>query len=147
MAQTTHELDALGSLRDSFALHLSAPRSEKTARTYPAAPDALIRHLKAHAMQTGAGASCLAAPLIDCESAGMKRTVGQLINEDDDAWPTVLEWVAQAARPVEVLPTEPAAGEATLFALRATTRSPMDAIALRCGGILVDHGSQRILGA
>jgi Protein of unknown function DUF2625 len=44
----------------------------------------------------------------------MKRTVGQLINEDEDAWPTVLEWIAQATRPVEILPTEPAAGEATL---------------------------------
>lgn len=39
MAQTTHELDALSSLRDSFALHLSASRSEKTARIYLAALD------------------------------------------------------------------------------------------------------------
>jgi site-specific recombinase XerD len=56
MAQTTHELDALSSLRDSFALHLSATRSEKTARIYLAALDALIRHLEAKAMPTGARA-------------------------------------------------------------------------------------------
>ena len=56
MAQTTHGLDALSSLRDSFALHLSATRSEKTARIYLAALDALIRHLEAKAMPTGARA-------------------------------------------------------------------------------------------
>jgi site-specific recombinase XerD len=56
MAQTTRELDALSSLRDSFALHLSATRSEKTARIYLAALDALIRHLEAKAMPTGARA-------------------------------------------------------------------------------------------
>jgi site-specific recombinase XerD len=56
MAQTTRELDALSSLRDSFALHLSATRSEKTARIYLAALVALIRHLEAKAMPTGARA-------------------------------------------------------------------------------------------
>jgi site-specific recombinase XerD len=56
MAQTTHELDALSSRRDSFALHLSATRSEKTARIYLAALGALIRHLEAKAMPTGARA-------------------------------------------------------------------------------------------
>lgn len=56
MAQTTHELDALSSLRDSFALHLSATRSEKTARIYLAALDALVRHLEAKGMPTGARA-------------------------------------------------------------------------------------------
>jgi site-specific recombinase XerD len=56
MAQTTHELDALSSLRDSFALHLSSTRSEKTARIYLAALDALIRHLEAKAMPTGSRA-------------------------------------------------------------------------------------------
>jgi len=56
MAQTTHELDALSSLRDSYALHLSATRSEKTARIYLAALDALIRHLESKAMPTGARA-------------------------------------------------------------------------------------------
>ena len=77
----------------------------------------------------------------------MKRTVGQLINADEDAWPTVLEWIAQAMRPVETLSTGASLGEATLFALQVTTRSPMGAIALRSGGILVDHGWLRILGA
>ena len=77
----------------------------------------------------------------------MPRTVGQLISADEDAWPQVLEWVAAGTRPVEVLGVEDSLGEATLFALQVTTRSPMGAIALRSGGVLVDHGWLRILGA
>ena len=56
VTEITHELDALSSLRDSFALHLSATRAEKTARIYLAALDALIRHLEAKGMPTGARA-------------------------------------------------------------------------------------------
>src|SRR5262245_22107543 len=67
--------------------------------------------------------------------AAMKRTVDQLIDDQDDAWPVVLGWVASAVRPVEILPAEAAKGEATLFALQVTTRSPMGAIALRAAGI------------
>jgi hypothetical protein len=48
--------DALGSLRDSFALHLDATRSDKTTRVYLAALDALIRHLEAAGMPTTARA-------------------------------------------------------------------------------------------
>lgn len=56
MTEITHELDALSSLRDSFALHLSATRSDKTARIYLAALEALLRHLEAKGMPTGARA-------------------------------------------------------------------------------------------
>src|SRR5262245_50890347 len=48
--------DALASLRDSFALHLDATRSDKTARIYLAALDALIAHLEANGMPTTARA-------------------------------------------------------------------------------------------
>lgn len=78
----------------------------------------------------------------------MRRTVGELIDARDDAWPQVLEWTGRAPRPVEIIAVEPhSLGEATLFALQVTTRSPMGAIALRSGGILVDDGWLRILGA
>ena len=46
--------DALTSLRDSLALHLDATRSDRTTRIYLAALDALIRHLEAEGMPTGA---------------------------------------------------------------------------------------------
>jgi hypothetical protein len=81
------------------------------------------------------------------DDADVKWTVGQLINPDEDAWPAVVDWVSSAVRPVEILSAEPSKGEATLFALQVTTRSPMGAIALRSGGLLVDHGWLRILGA
>jgi hypothetical protein len=83
----------------------------------------------------------------DYTPGGMKRTVGQLIDAEEDAWPDVTNWVRDSIRPAEVLTADPAAGEATLFALQITTRSPMGAIALRAGGVLVDGGWLRILGA
>ena len=51
---STYAPDALTSLRESFALHLDATRAVKTARIYLSALDALIRHLEAHGMPTGA---------------------------------------------------------------------------------------------
>lgn len=65
----------------------------------------------------------------------------------DDAWEAIHEWMAGAARPVEVLPAEQADGERTLQALQVTTHSALGTVAYRTGGILVDHGWLRILGA
>jgi hypothetical protein len=77
-----------------------------------------------------------------------QRTVRDLVSREDDAWEQVLRWVEGAVRPVEVLPLDSTArGAATLFALQVTTRSPMGAIAFRSGGIIVERGWMRILGA
>jgi site-specific recombinase XerD len=54
--RTEYVPDALASLRDSFALHLDATRSPKTARIYLAALDTLIRHLDSNGMPTTARA-------------------------------------------------------------------------------------------
>jgi site-specific recombinase XerD len=54
ISTSTYAPDALDTLRDSFALHLDATRADKTARIYLGALDALIRHLQAHGMPTGA---------------------------------------------------------------------------------------------
>ncbi len=51
---STYAPDALHTLRDSFELHLSASRAAKTTRIYLAALDALIHHLEALGMPTGA---------------------------------------------------------------------------------------------
>ena len=98
-----------------------------------------------HEEQSG-GSSRIAVPKLITHDRVVKRTVGQLINDQDDAWPRVLEWVASAVRPVEVLPVAPSVGEATLFALQVTTRSPMGAIALRSGGVLVTTGGYGFSG-
>lgn len=75
-----------------------------------------------------------------------RQSLEELIHRDDPAWPLVQEWIAKATRPVEVLPPSADAG-ASLVALQVTTRSPMGAIVLETGGILVDHGWIRILGS
>ncbi len=51
---STYAPDALTSLRDSFALHLSATRQPKTTRIYLAALDALVAHLQGNGMPTAA---------------------------------------------------------------------------------------------
>jgi len=56
MTTSTYAPDALDTLRDSFALHLDATRSDKTSRIYLSALDALVRHLQANGMPTGARA-------------------------------------------------------------------------------------------
>lgn len=53
---TAYAPDALTSLRDSFALHLSANHSPKTAVIYLRTLDHLIAHLTAQGMPTGARA-------------------------------------------------------------------------------------------
>lgn len=69
------------------------------------------------------------------------------MNTADPACPLVLEWVKTACNDVEVLPAEREVGEAVLLHLQVTTRSPMGAIALESGGILIDHGWLRFLGS
>lgn len=75
------------------------------------------------------------------------RTLVELVNDADPGWPLVLEAVHGAENHTRVLPTTRTRGEAALLALQVTSRSPMGAIALESGGIAVDHGWVRILGA
>jgi len=48
---------------------------------------------------------------------------------------------------VEIAPCTPEAGRRTLEWLQVTTRSPLGAIALHTGGLLVDDGWLRVLGS
>lgn len=75
------------------------------------------------------------------------RALSELIDNKEPAWPLVQQWIDNASVPVEVLPTDPATGEAALFATQVTTRSPMGAIALHTAGIFIDSGWLRVLGA
>jgi hypothetical protein len=74
------------------------------------------------------------------------KTLAELINEDDPAWPLVQSWLAVAPHSVQILPVDRALGEQTLLALQVTTHSTLGAVALETGGILLDHGWLRILG-
>jgi hypothetical protein len=76
------------------------------------------------------------------------RSLDELIvPEPDDAWSQIEAWCAKSRRPIEILDPRRGDGEATLLAAQVTTRSPMGALALRSGGILIDGGWIRFLGA
>ena len=75
------------------------------------------------------------------------KTLADLINTADPAWPLIQEWLAEAANPVEILPHDPAAAEAELVKTQVTTRSVMGAVVYETGGILINHGWLRILGS
>ncbi len=76
-----------------------------------------------------------------------QRTLSELLNSDDPLWPLIQAWLAAATRPVEVLPVSRQVAEATLITLQVTTRSPLGAMAHETGGIFVDGGWLRLLGA
>ena len=76
-----------------------------------------------------------------------RRTLEELLDLDQPALPDVRVWAASAVRPVEILPVEAGAGGENLVALQVTTRSALGAIAYGTGGIVVDHGWMRMLGA
>lgn len=74
------------------------------------------------------------------------RTLNELIDSVDPAFPLIRQWADEADLPVELLP--PSASRAdVLLSLQVTTRSPLGAIAYETGGILVDDGWLRILGS
>jgi len=75
------------------------------------------------------------------------RSLQELLQTDDPAWPMVQEWIAQAKNHVEVLPPSEAARSRALEEAQVTIRSPMGAIIYETGGLLVDHGWLRILGS
>lgn len=76
---------------------------------------------------------------------GNVRTVAQLTDVADPAWPRVLEWVDEGGVGRVLAPNVEQA-TITLFRLQVTTRSTLGALASCCGGIVVDDGWLRILG-
>ena len=66
---------------------------------------------------------------------------------NDPAMPLIRSWLAAANRPIEILPCRPDHGAVALEALQVTTRSPLGSITYETGGVLVDDGWLRILGA
>ena len=74
------------------------------------------------------------------------RPLRELLS-DDPAWPYVQEWIADATKPVEVLPASEPDRSIALETMQVTTRSPMGAVVYETGGIVVDGGWLRILGS
>src|SRR5689334_10661662 len=74
------------------------------------------------------------------------RSINELIDRDDPAFPLVQQWAAEAVRPIEFLPAS-SSRENSLLETQVTTRSPMGAIIYETGGVLVDRGWLRFLGS
>lgn len=74
------------------------------------------------------------------------KPIEELIIEDS-AWPIIQEWIDEAQVDVKVLENTKSDGEAALLRMQITNRSTMGAIALGCGGIVVDSGWLHILGS
>jgi hypothetical protein len=73
------------------------------------------------------------------------RTLAELRDVDDPAIHDIQRWMAEAARPVEML--APAGGsDEVLHRVQVTRRSALGALAADTGGLLVDHGWLRHLG-
>jgi hypothetical protein len=74
------------------------------------------------------------------------RSLDELINEKESAWPMVQELAAKMPGRCDVVPAANSAADA-LVRTQVTTRSPMGAIVYHSGGILVNHRWLRILGS
>jgi hypothetical protein len=72
--------------------------------------------------------------------------VSELTDVDEPAWPGLVALVDAAPLPVVVLPVVPDEARGVLYRLQVTARSVLGALALNCGGLLIDHGWLRILG-
>jgi hypothetical protein len=75
------------------------------------------------------------------------RTLSDLVDRDEPAWPMVLEWIAAAEVTVEVLPVDRRSADDALLATQVTTRSPLGAIVHHSAGIFVDNEWLRFLAA
>lgn len=74
------------------------------------------------------------------------RTLEELIDTAEPGIELVRQWLQSATNPVELLDVDAETGRRTLLALQVTSRSPMGALALASGGLLVDGGWVRVLG-
>lgn len=75
------------------------------------------------------------------------RSLIELVESDDPAWPEVEAAVAAAPYPVEVLVADARQADAELLRLQVTSRSWLGAVVHRCGGLVIDHGWLRVLGS
>ncbi|WP_418958968.1 DUF2625 family protein [Streptomyces tritici] len=74
------------------------------------------------------------------------RTLDELTDVADPAWPELQAWIEAGSVPVEVLPPDPAEAHRSLLQMQVTARSTLGAVALRTGGLLLDGGWLRVFG-
>lgn len=75
------------------------------------------------------------------------RPIEELIDKKDPGWTNVRKWIDSAKNKVEILPADTSKAKDALYNTQVTSRSPMGAIILMTGGLLIDDGWIRILGS
>ncbi|MFD4527648.1 DUF2625 family protein [Streptomyces sp. NPDC058470] len=76
------------------------------------------------------------------------RDLTELTDVEEPAWPLLSAKLANTSSvSLEVLPVDPAQGRGTLLQLQVTARSWLGALALNCGGVVLDSGWLRIYGS
>ncbi|MEV6073454.1 DUF2625 family protein [Nocardia sp. NPDC052001] len=74
------------------------------------------------------------------------RSIHELTDTDDPAWPIIAKKLTTGPVTVQVLPVDADRARQSLFRLQVTARSVLGTLVLNTGGLLVDHGWLRILG-
>ncbi|MFE1951638.1 DUF2625 domain-containing protein [Streptomyces sp. NPDC059524] len=72
------------------------------------------------------------------------RGIDELISVDDPAWPELEDLFAASAVPVEVLTADRSESRRCLLQMQVTARSVLGAMALNCGGLVLDDGWVRV---
>lgn len=75
------------------------------------------------------------------------RSLEELLEKIEPAWPMLLQWFTKAKNKLEILSASEPQRANALLATQVTTRSPLGAIIYETGGLLIDHGWIRILGS
>ncbi|MDN3029586.1 DUF2625 domain-containing protein [Streptomyces sp. S.PB5] len=75
------------------------------------------------------------------------RDLSQLIDVEEPAWPELRETLEKSPVVVDLLPPDGDLGRASILQLQVTAGSYLGAVALQCGGLLVDDGWVRVFGS
>jgi hypothetical protein len=75
------------------------------------------------------------------------RSLTELVELDDPAWPEIEAAVVAAPYPVVILAGDPRRADEGLLRVQVTTRSWLGAVVHRSGGLAIDHGWLRVLGS
>lgn len=75
------------------------------------------------------------------------KTLAELTNVKEPAWPILMEWIAGASNKVEILPVASLQAERCLLEVQVSIHSFLGAVIYETGGLLVDDGWLRILGS
>lgn len=75
------------------------------------------------------------------------KSLRELVQVDDPAWPEVQRLISRCPHPVEVLEPDTDHREHVLLTMQNSLGSTLGAVIWHTGGVLVDHGWLRILGS